>query len=200
MPFTPEQKRRIMRAYAPVLFLHQSESFVPISPTAYLERAALWNDEGPGTHRRELWGQPPTTGGGGIAPPPFPRTPLLAPGQLTVDPGAAGGDVHHLGEAADGGFPFTRSDAEHGLFLDFRGWWEEGALPDFANEPGRVLETTQNRSTFIQRLKATWGPWRPENPLEPIPPEVAMMEPFRRRLSADVHDWVSLSSAVKIAI
>ena len=193
MPFTLEQKRRLMRAYAPVLFLHQSELFVPISPSAYLERAALWNDEGPGSHRRELWGQAPTTGGGGLAPPSFPRTPLLAPGQLTVDPGAAGGDVHYLGEAADGGFPFTQSDAEHGLFLDFRGWWEDGALPDFANEPGQVLETTQNRSTFIKRLKATWEPWRPEDPAEPMPPEVAMIEPFRRRLSADVHDWVTLS-------
>jgi hypothetical protein len=196
MPFTLEQKRRLMRAYAPVLFLHQSELFVPISPSAYLERAALWNDEGPGSHRRELWGQAPTTGGGGLAPPSFPRTPLLAPGQLTVDPGAAGGDVHYLGEAADGGFPFTQSDAEHGLFLDFRGWWEDGDLPDFANEPGQVLETTQNRSTFIKRLKATWEPWRPEDPAEPMPPEVAMIEPFRRRLSADVHDWVTLSWAV----
>ena len=40
VPFTPEQKRRLMRAYAPVLFLHRGERFVPISPAAYLERAA----------------------------------------------------------------------------------------------------------------------------------------------------------------
>ena len=32
MPFTLEQKRRLMRAYAPVLFLHRGERFVPVSP------------------------------------------------------------------------------------------------------------------------------------------------------------------------
>jgi hypothetical protein len=44
VPFTLEQKRRLMRAYAPVLFLHRGERFVPVSPAAYLERSALWDD------------------------------------------------------------------------------------------------------------------------------------------------------------
>jgi hypothetical protein len=195
MPFTLEQKRRLMRAYAPVLFLHESESFVPISPVAYLERAALWNDEGPGSHRRELWGQSPTTPGGGISPSPFPRSPLLLPGQLTVDPAAAESSVHYLGEEVDGGFPFTRSDAEHGLFLDFRGWTD--GLPGLGNQPGQVLETTQNRAAAIGKLATAWGPWRPADPATPMPPGVAAIEPFRRRLSADVHDWVTLSWAVQ---
>ena len=62
MPFTPEQKRRLMRAYAPVLFLHRGERFVPISPTAYLERAALWDDNSPGADLRESWGRPMGSG------------------------------------------------------------------------------------------------------------------------------------------
>ena len=61
--------------------------------------------------------------------------------------------------------------------------------------PGNVRETTQNRLAFVDRLAQSWGLWRPEDPAEPIPPEVAMMEPFRRRLSADVHDWQSLAVA-----
>jgi hypothetical protein len=194
MPFTPEQKQRLMRAYAPVLFLHGSEPFVPISPSAYLERSALWSDSGPGSHRRELWGEIP--GGGGIPTSPFPRVPLLGPGQLTVDPAAAGGDVHYLGEQVDGGFPFTQSNADRGLFLDFRGWWELDAPPDLDNQPGRVHAATKNRWAFIERLLASWGPWRPEDASQPMPPEVAMLEPFRRRLSAEVHDWVSLVWAV----
>ncbi len=98
VPFTPAQKLRLMAAYAPVLYLHRDERFVPISPTAYLERAALWDDLAPGSHLRESWGHP-TEGGGGLGPPPaFPRAPLLRPGQLTVTPAAAGGDVHFLGE------------------------------------------------------------------------------------------------------
>ena len=48
VPFTPAQKLRLMAAYAPVLYLHRDERFVPISPTAYLERAALWDDLAPG--------------------------------------------------------------------------------------------------------------------------------------------------------
>ena len=128
-------------------------------------------------------------------PPAFPRAPLLRPGQLTVNPAAAGGDVHFLGEQDDGAFPFTQSDGERALFLDFRGWWEEGEPPEFGNEPGKVQETTQNRWAFVERLMQSWAPWRPEDPAEPIPPDVAMMEPFRRRLSADVHDWQSLAVA-----
>ena len=130
MPFTPAQKLRLMAAYAPVLYLHRDERFVPISPTAYLERAALWDDLAPGSHLRESWGHP-TEGGGGLGPPPaFPRAPLLRPGQLTVTPAAAGGDVHFLGEPDGGAFPFTQSDAERALFLDYRGWWEEGEPAD----------------------------------------------------------------------
>jgi hypothetical protein len=197
MPFTPEQKRRLMRAYAPVLFLHGSESFVPVSPSAYLERAALWNDEGPASHRRELWGQSETQEGGGISPSAFPRTPLLGPGQLTVDPAAASSSVHYLGEQdMNGGFPFTRSDADHGLFLDFGGWFEDGVAPPLGNQPGQVLLTTQNRVALVTKLATSWGPWRPEDPATPIPPEVATMEPFRRRLSADVQDWISLALTI----
>ena len=145
MPFTLQQKRRLMRAYAPVLFLHQGERFVPVSPAAYLDRAALWDDSSPGTDLRENWGRPSTAE-------VFPRAPLLRPGQLTLNPFAAGGDVHFLGEQVDGAFPFTQSDGERALFLDFRGWWEEGALPEFGNEPGKVQETTQNRWAFVERL------------------------------------------------
>lgn len=198
MPFMPEQKQRLMRAYAPVLFLHGSEPFVPISPSGYLERSALWSDSGPGSHRRELWGEIP--GGGGIPTSPFPRVPLLGPGQITVDPAAAGGDVHYLGEQVAGGFPFTQSNADQGLFLDFRGWWELDAQPDLANQPGRVNATTKNRWAFIERLATSWGPWRPEDPSRPMPPHVAMLEPFRRRLSADIHDWASLQVAVSYDI
>jgi hypothetical protein len=180
-----------MRAYAPVLYLHRDERFVPVSPTAYLERAALWDDTAPGSHLRESWGHPIVEG---LPPPSFPRAPLLAPGQLTVEQDAAGGNVHFLGEQVDGAFPFTQSDSERGLFLDFGGWWEEGALPDFGNDPGDVQEVTQNRWAFIDNL-AVWSPWRPADPAEPAPPEVAMLEPFRRRLSADVHDWQSLAVA-----
>jgi len=191
--FTPEQKLRLMAAYAPVLYLHRSERFVPVSPSAYLERAALWDDNAPGSHLREGWGHP--TGGGGFGPPPpFPRAPLLEPGQLTVEQANAGGNVHFLGEQVDGAFPFTQSDSERGLFLDFGGWWEEGALPDFGNDPGDVQEVTQNRLAFIDNL-AVWSPWRPEDPAEPAPPQVAMLEPFRRRFSADVHDSQTLSMA-----
>ena len=155
----------------------------------------MWDDLAPGSHLRESWGHP-TEGGGGLGPPPaFPRAPLLRPGQLTVTPAAAGGDVHFLGEQDGGAFPFTQSDAERALFLDYRGWWEEGEPADFANDPGDVRETTQNRLAFVDRLAQSWAPWRPEDPAEPIPPEVAMLEPFRRRLSADVHDWQSLAVA-----
>ena len=55
MPFTLKEKRRLMRAYAPVLFLHGGERFVPVSPSAYLDRAALWDDQSPGAHLRENW-------------------------------------------------------------------------------------------------------------------------------------------------
>ena len=154
MPFTPEQKRRLMRAYAPVLFLHRGERFVPISPTAYLERAALWDDNSPGAHLRENWGRPTD---GRRRWTHFPRAPLLRPGQLTVNPFAAGGDVHFLGEQVDGAFPFTQSDGERALFLDFRGWWEDGALPELGNEPGKVQETTQNRWAFVERLAQSWA-------------------------------------------
>ena len=78
---------------------------------------------------RENWGHP-TDRARPWTPPVFPRAPLLRPGQLTVNPAAAGGDVHFLGEQVDGAFPFTQSDGERALFLDFRGWWEEGALPE----------------------------------------------------------------------
>ena len=91
---------------------------------------------------------------------------MLRPGQLTVNPAAAGGDVHFLGEQVDGAFPFTQSDGERALFLDFRGWWEEGARPELGNEPGKVQETTQNRWAFVERLVQSWAPWRPEDPAE----------------------------------
>jgi hypothetical protein len=74
-------------------------------------------------------------------------------------------------------------------FWIFADGGRRGAVPEIGNEPGQVRETTRNRLAFIDRLQASWGPWRPEDPTEPIPDEVAMMEPFRRRLSADVrHD------------
>jgi len=180
-----------MRAYAPVLYLHRDERFVPVSPTAYLERAALWDDAAPGSHLQESWGHPIVED---MPPPSFPRAPLLAPGQLTIEEDAAGGNVHFLGEQDGDAFPFTQSDSERGLFLDFGGWWEEGAVPDFANDPGDVQETTQNRWAFIDNL-AVWSPWRPADPADFAPPEVALLEPFRRRLSADVHDWQSLAVA-----
>lgn len=198
MPFTQAQKLRLMRAYAPVLYLHERERFVPISPTAYLERASLWDDQRPGSHRREFWGHP-SIEGGALPPPLFPRSPLLRPGQLTVDPGEAGGDVHYLGEEIDGGFPFTESDAERALFLEFRGWWQEDGGLEFANTPGSVLETTQNRWAAIHKLALSWGPFQPVNPDDPIPPEEAVMEPFRRRLSADIYDRTTLQLAISQA-
>ena len=70
--------------------------------------------------------------------------------------------MHFLGEQVDGAFPFTQSDGERALFLDFRGWWEEGARPELGNEPGKVQETTQNRLAFVERLTQSWAPWRPE--------------------------------------
>ena len=145
-----------MAAYAPVLYLHRDERFVPISPTASFERAALWDDLARGSHLRESWGHP-TEGGGGLGGGGgLPRAPLLRPGQLTVTPAAAGGDVHFLGEPDGGAFPFTQSDAERALFLDYRGWWEEGEPADFANDPGDVRETTQNRLAFVDRLAQSW--------------------------------------------
>jgi hypothetical protein len=59
-----------------------------------------------------------------------------------------------------------------------------------------VQETTQNRWAFIDRLRRSWGPGRPEDPAEPIPPEVAMIEPFRRRFSADIYYWQTLVEAI----
>lgn len=191
MPFTREQKLRLMRAYAPVLFLHGGEGFVPMSPAAYLENSGLWDDSLPGSHRREFWGRPLVDGGGVLPPPIFPRQPLLRPGQITTDPSQANGDVHFLGEQIDGDFPFTKSDSDRALFLNLLHWSD--TLPTLAGVANQVLETTLNRQAAIQLLRNVWGR-RP--PKLPASPEFTALDPFKRRLSAEVHDWISLSWAV----
>ena len=159
MPFTLEQKRRLMRAYAPVLFLHRGERFVPISPAAYLERAALWDDNSPGADLRENWGRPSTAE-------VFPRAPLLRPGQLTLNPFAAGGDVHFLGEQVDGAFPFTQSDGERALFLDFAVGGRRARVPSSAMSPARCRRP---RRTAGPSSNGWCSPGRPGGPtIQPL--------------------------------
>lgn len=142
MPFTQQQKRRLMLAYEPILLLEERERFVPISPAAYIERAALWSNSDPAAHRKELWGKPQ------LESQALPRQPEVGPGGITVNPFEAGDDKF-LGAVAIG----------DKFFLENWGWdepGEEAALATDTPDRGRVSEQTLNRgrshATSCRRL------------------------------------------------
>jgi hypothetical protein len=187
MPFTQEQKRRLMMAYEPVVLLEERERFVPVAPAAYIERSALWSNADPAAHKKELWGQPQGVGGA-LPPSLFPREPQIRPGKTTLDPSQAGiDDQQYLGDVAVNG----------NFFLENWGWDEPGedfpVLASDVPDPGRVFEQTFNRVSHIHQLIAAWG--LKENEAT-VPDHLQPLRPFKYRYAAEVHDINSLRLAL----
>jgi hypothetical protein len=114
----------LIEKFSPILYLDPSEPDYPVSPVAYVERAALWSSQPP-QHAKAGWGVPAGSD----------RLPLIPHRGISLNPahdvaGAADPDgdgvpEHYLGQSDQGTFPFLVSRG-HDLWLDLASW-QDGA-------------------------------------------------------------------------
>jgi hypothetical protein len=124
--------------FAPILFFHPQESFLPIDPKAYLQKAALWSAAVP-FDAKSSWG--------GSAGASFPRVPLVKSGEIALmqtDPGEW-----------IGGAQFTVDQSDQERFLEL------GAWKDVVNAP--VSEVTATSSNIYANRQAIFDAFSDPN-------------------------------------
>ncbi|SDH35942.1 hypothetical protein SAMN05421505_114137 [Sinosporangium album] len=147
MPLSPSAKADLVARFTPLLYLSPQEPDYPVSPSDYVERAALWNSYPP-HHDKATWGR--LSGGE--------RRPLIERGGISLDPAE---DVHgasdpdgdgvaesYLGQRNDLGYPFL-SPPEGETWLDFAAW----------QDSVRVGPDTGNRRTHDRPRPTLRQPW-----------------------------------------
>jgi hypothetical protein len=77
MSLTSQQKIALFRAYAPILYFHPDERFVPVNPAVYIQSSSLWNGQ-PGDDDKNHWGQKDKDL-------QFPRLPLIPRGGISLN-------------------------------------------------------------------------------------------------------------------
>lgn len=103
----------LIKRFAPILFLHPQETFVPVDAKRYFENANLWSAASPSLDNKALWG--------GAATAPFPRAPLVMAGGLRGldnEPGTMIDDVSLI--------PAVGNE----VFLELGGWKDATELPE----------------------------------------------------------------------
>jgi hypothetical protein len=169
MALSPADKMRIASAYAPILYFHTDEAFVPIKPESFLKAAALWRAQ-PATDTKTDWGE------GG---PAFPRRPLIPKFGIATDPaqdfeGLVDTDGDDVGEwylahqAPDQTRPYLFSSAQRELWLDSSGWKDAQDVTDTSvnrhcNRDGALEKWKENP----QQLTRTFSDWYSSEVLEP---------------------------------
>jgi hypothetical protein len=127
MALTQQQRIALAGAYAPILYFHADEAFVPLRPEHYLNAAALWEGktEGyPATDMKKDWG---------LGGPGFPRRATVPHFGISINPaedvqGAAdpdgdGVNEWYLGHVhTDGTLLFLESSSDREVWLDSSGW------------------------------------------------------------------------------
>jgi hypothetical protein len=163
MALTQQQRIALAQAYAPILYFHPDEQFVPLRPEAYLNAAALWEGktEGhPATDQKKDWG---------IGGPGFPRRPTVPHRGLSVDPahdvqGASdpdgdGVNEFYLGHThPDGTLFFLESNSDREVWLDSSGWADgqdvtDTSANDRCNKDGAVDKW---REQGLARVYSDW--------------------------------------------
>lgn len=124
-PVTGNPSIDFARQYEPILYLHPSESFVPVNAKRYVEAAALWAAKAPFDDKNS-WG----------------TTPLVKSGQLSAiqtEPGDFLGKPDHI-----------LADTTNERFLEVGGWKNS----DEASEPGVSASSTNpyvDRQEILRR-------------------------------------------------
>jgi hypothetical protein len=155
MALTQQQKIAIAQAYAPLLYFHPEEEFVPIHPEFYIKGSALW--EGlPPTDQKKDWGEHKTV---------WPRRPSIPKlgisidpnqdTQGTSDPDGDGVNEWYLGHTFPDGiqrYLLSNSDMEH--WLDSAGWAEsqdvtQTSKNDRCNKAGALEKWQETGSTRV---------------------------------------------------
>lgn len=129
MDLTPEQKRRLIETYEPILYFHKDERWTPVKPEAYVESSALYCTQPAdknSRHDKENWGacQRDQT---------FPRKPLIPRDGISVssaedvegasDPDGDGVNEFYLGhQSADGFRPYAVSNDDRMVWFENAGW------------------------------------------------------------------------------
>ena len=101
----------LVKRFAPVLFLHPQETFVPVDAKRYIENANLWWAKGK-LDDKNNWG--------GVAPAAFPRQPLVAAGDIS-------GLASENGKLIDSDALRPQNPDEE-MFLDIGGWKDAAAM------------------------------------------------------------------------
>lgn len=147
MALTSEQRIRLIREYAPILFFHPEERFVPIHPLAFINQSALWR--GNSTGKKEGWGL------GGANFPNFPRNPSIPRKGISLnpaedvegksDPDGDGVNEYFLGHTNQLGIqPYMRNVEAEQIWLDCAGWLDGDAVTkDSSNEACNLDELAQ---------------------------------------------------------
>jgi hypothetical protein len=159
MALTQQQKIAIAHAYAPILYFHPEEEFVPIRPEFYFGAAALWEGSPP-TDMKKDWGHDKSA---------FPRQPRIPRFGISLDPnqdteGTADSDNDgvnewYLGHVHTDGvrqYLLTNSEIEH--WLDSSGWAEaqdvtETSKNDRCNKAGALDKW---REQGLTRVYSDW--------------------------------------------
>ncbi|MFF2543153.1 hypothetical protein ACFVUY_11390 [Kitasatospora sp. NPDC058063] len=124
-----------IRAFEPILFLHEQEKDVPSDPKRYLEHGALWKASNP-RNKKDSWGG---TGG------PFPRAPLIARGGIAATQSEAGPGQSFLGEPGEA---FITESPSETRFLQLAGWRDTAG----ASEPD-VTSASSNEFADQQAVR-----------------------------------------------
>jgi hypothetical protein len=113
MALTADEKARLVEIYEPILYFHPDEIFPPSDPGYFMRASAMWCSQPTDPKVKENWGD-----GSHLADTPFPRTPLIPKGRLSLDPADDEfTEVDFIGKQVEGFRPFLTSNQERELFL-----------------------------------------------------------------------------------
>lgn len=157
MSLTSQQKIALFRAYAPILYFHPDERFVPVNPAVYIQSSSLWNGQ-PGDDDKNHWGQKDKDL-------QFPRLPLIPRGGIslnasedTVNPPMAISGVNKwfLGhyDKTRGIYPYLSSNREEELWLSMAGWQDGDDVTDISKNQGCDADRAAARWSHEAHLKS----------------------------------------------
>lgn len=126
MVLTNAEQTKLSKLYEPILYFHPEETHLPIHPEQFMIESAMWCNKPPRNDRKS-WGNCEHKTND-----PFPRSPLIPLGSLSVDPDDLDSNTQvYIGKPApdDDSFrPYLVSNGERELFLQTRdlGWGQGG--------------------------------------------------------------------------
>src|SRR4029453_6407457 len=111
MSLTADEKAKLIAMYEPIMYFHPDEMFAPVDPRQFMRASAMWCSQPTAPRVKENWGD-----GAHDEDTPFPRTPLIPKGRLSVDPeDSSFEEVDFIGKEVDGFRPFLVSNEEREL-------------------------------------------------------------------------------------